>query len=212
MQNQRYLFIDIFRFIAILFMVEGHIVEALLHPSLKQTFVFTIHDFFHGFTAPVFLFTSGAAFGFSTLRKWEEHRTLNKKVLRRIVRYCGILLFGYALHLPYFSFSKSITESSPQEIAAFFQVDVLHCIAITLLIAQLLILFIPTKKIYNSFIGIFIILIVFFAPFLWSISLKNFFPLWFSSYLNAENSWFPLFPYAVYIFSGFFFCMDFFKN
>jgi len=62
--KQRYIFIDLLRFIAVIAMLQGHTFDALLRVSMKQTWLFVVYDFFHGFVAPAFLFASGVAFVF----------------------------------------------------------------------------------------------------------------------------------------------------
>lgn len=201
--NQRYLFIDLLRFFAVVFMIQGHTFDALLDIETRTHSLYYIHDFFHGFIAPMFLFASGVAFGISTLKKWEEYTVLSKKLFRRIGKYFGLIVIGYALHLPFFSFRKILTEATPTEIAQWVQVDVLQCIGITLLVLQLLVLVIKNERYYIWFIIASASLMIFLAPIVWSLKLSIEFPLLFASYFNAENnSWFPIFPWAGYILFG----------
>lgn len=201
--KQRYLFIDLLRFLAVLFMIQGHTFDATLHLDVRQHELYYLHDFFHGLVAPMFLFASGVAFGISTLKKWEEHIVPNGRVAKRIGKFTGLLAIGYALHLPFFSFSKIVNEATEAEIAAFLQVDALHCIAVTLLVLQLIVLAVRTEKRFMWIVGILTAIVVFLSPFIWSMTFLDVFPLWFVSYLNAENnSWFPLFPWSGYILSG----------
>ena len=201
--KKRYLFIDLLRFLAVIVMLQGHTFDALLSASIKSHSLYYIHDFFHGFVAPMFLFASGVAFGVSTFKKWEEFSTLSKAFAKRAARFCGLILLGYALHLPYFSIHKILYYSTSQAIASFLQVDALHCIAVTLLIVQIAVLFVRQEKTIAVAAGVIALLIALTSPLLWSISLSKYFPLWFVSYINVENnSWFPLFPWSAYIFGG----------
>ncbi len=201
--KQRYLFIDLLRFIAVLFMIQGHTFDATLEYSVRHHALFTAHDFFHGFIAPLFLFASGVAFGISTFKKWEDHIVFSRKVQRRIGRFVSLLIIGYALHLPYFSLQKIMTEATQSEIASFLQVDALHCIAITLLILQLAVLVLKTEKRFVLFTAVLAAVIIFGAPFAWSATLREDVPLWLLSYLNAENnSWFPVFPWSGFLLVG----------
>jgi hypothetical protein len=201
--KSRYLFIDLLRFGAVVFMLQGHTFDALLKQSVKQASLFFVHDFFHGFVAPMFLFASGVAFGVATYRKWDQHLCWSATLRKRLGRFLGLILVGYALHLPFFSLSKIVHESSSQEIAAFMQVDALQCIGVTLLILQILVLVLGTRKrlaLAAVGLGAGTILL---SPILWSFSLRGVVPLWMASYLNAENSsWFPLFPWSSYLFLG----------
>jgi hypothetical protein len=201
--KQRYLFIDLLRFTAVIVMLQGHTFDALLSPSVKQASLFFIHDFFHGFVAPMFLFSSGVAFGVSTMKKWDVHTRLSRPVMKRIGRFVGLVIIGYALHLPFFSLPKILYNSTPQQIAAMLQVDALHCIAVTLLSAQLAVMVCGTPRRLAIGAGALALLIVFSAPVIWGLPLLSYMPVAIASYLNAENhSWFPLIPYSAYVLFG----------
>ena len=201
--KQRYLFIDFLRFIAVVFMIQGHTFEALLDLKIRSNTLFFVHDFFHGFVAPMFLFASGVAFGIATFKKWEEHVAPTKHVARRIGKFTGLLAIGYALHLPYLSLQKILYNSTDADLAILFQVDALHCIAVTLLLLQAAVFIIRNEKKFVLFAGITGTIIVFLAPVLWRADFRETLPLWFASYLNAANySWFPLFPWSGYMMYG----------
>ncbi len=201
--KQRYLFIDLLRFVAVVFMIQGHTFDALLDSSYKESSLFTIHDFFHGFIAPMFLFASGVAFGVSTFKKWEQHTVLGKNFFRRVGRFVSLFIIGYALHLPYFSLTKTLTEATAVEIAVFYQSDALHCIALTMILLQVLILFVNDEKKIVTIVIPAAVIVIFVSPILWSFSFKEFLPIGIVSYINAENnSWFPLFPWSAYILCG----------
>ena len=201
--KQRYLFIDLLRFTAVIVMLQGHTFDALLSPSVKQASFFYIHDFFHGFVAPMFLFASGVAFGVSTMKKWETHLHFSRAVMKRIGRFIGLIIIGYALHLPFFSLPKILYNSTPQEVAAMLQVDALHCIALTLLTAQLGVMIVRTPKRLAVIAGTLTVAIVLAAPVIWSLPIGNLLPLWIASYINADNhSWFPLVPYSAFVLGG----------
>ncbi len=201
--KQRYLFIDMLRFLAVIFMIQGHTFDALLDFNLRSTTLYFAHDFFHGFIAPMFLFASGTAFGISTFKKWEEHITPTQHFWRRVGKFAGLLLIGYALHLPYFSLQKIVAEATPGEIAVWLQVDALHCIAATMLVLQLLVLFLKIEQKFILIIASAAVVVIFISPIIWSIDLTQYVPLWLVSYLNmGNNSWFPLFPWSGYILCG----------
>lgn len=201
--KQRYLFIDLLRFLGVFFMIQGHTFDALLEMELRKTTLFFVHDFFHGFIAPMFLFASGVAFGISTMKKWEEHTSFTRHTARRFGKFVGLLFIGYALHVPYFSLTKVLHEATQTEWNAWLQVDALHCIAVTMLILQTAVLLLKTERRFILFTGVLGITVIVISPLLWSGHLVGRLPLWIVSYLNMENnSWFPLFPWSAYIFCG----------
>lgn len=201
--KQRYLFIDLLRFIAVVFMIQGHTFEAMLDVKVRSHTLFFVHDFFHGFVAPMFLFASGVAFGIATFKKWEEHTALTRHVARRFGKFLGLLAIGYALHLPYLSFQKILYHATVSDLTILFQVDALHCIAVTLLLMQTAVFILRDEKKFALFAAVAGTIIIFISPVMWGTSFKNVLPLWFASYLNGESSsWFPLFPWSGFMMYG----------
>jgi uncharacterized membrane protein len=201
--KQRYLFIDLLRFLAVFFMIQGHTFDALLDLGLRTHTLFFVHDFFHGFIAPMFLFASGVAFGISTFKRWDEHIIPGRRIAKRFGKFAGLLVIGYVLHLPFFSLTKVLTEATAAELAAWQQVDALHCIAISMLVLQSAVFLLKDERRFVLFAGSVAAVVIFTAPVLWNLPLKEELPLWFASYLNMQNSsWFPLFPWSAYIFCG----------
>jgi hypothetical protein len=184
-------------------MIQGHVFDALLSPHVKSASWYYIHDFFHGFIAPVFLFASGVAYGVSTIRNWEEHIVWGERVRRRIGKFLALIAIGYALHLPYFSLRKIISTATSPEINSWLEVDALQCIGFTLLMLQIGVLFLRKEKWFIAATGIASAVIIFGSPLIWSTHFGGKMPVWLSAYMNGDNgSWFPLFPWSAYILSG----------
>ena len=202
-KRERYLFVDILRFLAVILMLQGHTFEALLQKNIKEESWFFIHDLFHGLTAPMFLFSSGVAFGIATFKKWEDHTELGFPIYKRMFRFVGLIFLGYVLHLPYYGFKKLVYASTEIDILTFFQVDALQCIAVTLLTLQLLVLLIKNEKKFTFTLIAIATTIIFISPIIYNLKLKDNFPIWFGSYINYEFlSWFPLFPWSAYTMLG----------
>lgn len=194
-------------------MLQGHAFDALLKGSIKQTGYFYLHDFFHGFVAPAFLFASGLAFGVATFRNWERYISWSPFLRKRLLRLFALILLGYALHLPFFSLRKMLHDSTPQEIAGFLQVDALQCIAVSLFGLQLLVVLLRTEMRLALFSYWTSILMILLSPWVWQVSFSRILPLGLASYINAENkSWFPLFPWASYLLLGTVFAYVFLKS
>jgi uncharacterized membrane protein len=201
--KQRYLFIDLLRFVAGFFMIQGHVFDALLSPQVKSASWFYVHDFFHGFIAPMFLFASGVAFGVATIRSWDQHIVWGERVRRRIWKFLVLMAIGYALHLPYFSLRKTITSATFMETKSMVQVDALQCIGLTLLILQGAVILLRKKERFVRLVALCGAVVIFASPIVWSLHFGDKIPLWMAAYLNAENgSWFPLFPWSAYILCG----------
>jgi len=184
-------------------MIEVHVFNAFLLPELKQAGWFDILTFINGLVAPAFLFVSGFAFQVSSGSRLDDMRRLNFPFWKKLGRYLSIILIGYALHLPYYSLSKVLNKSTPEQLQAFFAVDVLQCIGVGLIILFAIRLLIHSDKIYHyTLIGL-TILVMILSPIFWKTDFTNYFHPVFSNYLNRTNgSLFPIFPWINFILAG----------
>ncbi|MDA0986981.1 MAG: heparan-alpha-glucosaminide N-acetyltransferase domain-containing protein [Bacteroidetes bacterium] len=199
----RYFFIDIFRFIAIILMIQGHTFDALLEQSERASSWFPMHDYIHGYVAPMFLFGAGVAFIISTFKKWDLYTSITFESKKRFFRYFGLIIIGYFLHLPHFSFAKVAFGLTNTEYLNFVQSDVLQCIGVSLFLTQALVLFSQSQKLILYFSIIVVLITIILTPFFWSIKFEEFLPVWIASYFSFQlKSWFPLFPWVGYLFSG----------
>jgi uncharacterized membrane protein len=199
----RYLFVDLLRAWAVILMIEGHVLNGLLRPDLKEATLFAIIHYLNGIVAPAFLFMAGFTFAVASQRKWDDYLHLRKPLFKQVRRLGFILLLAYALHLPYFSLRRTIQEATPQDIASLFQVDILHTIAASLLIL-LLVLLIVRREIRLRYSALFLAAaVVFCTPIVWDFDFTAVFPLPIASYFNMkQRSIFPLFPWAGFVFCG----------
>ncbi len=67
--RKRLIFIDYYRMVIILLMIQGHTLRALLEKELKAGLWFKFHEFVHGAVAPGFLFLSGFLFYYTIKKK-----------------------------------------------------------------------------------------------------------------------------------------------
>ncbi len=203
MRSSRWIFVDFLRFVAVLLMLQGHTFDAVLSYEIRAEGWYRIHAFWHGFTAPLFLFGSGLAFGIATFRKWEGHIGWSPALAKRLRRFSLLLVIGYALHLPYFSLSRVVNDLTPEQWSAFLQSDALHVIALALIVAQMSVFLLKDRKRVALFLGIGSAAIILAAPFLWSAPLEGVLPAGFVAYLNSSTgSIFPFFPWSAYLFLG----------
>jgi peptidoglycan/LPS O-acetylase OafA/YrhL len=201
--SQRLESLDVLRGIAVVIMVLGHSVDSVLSPAVRATDMFRVYDAVRGFTAPLFLFISGLAFMVATERRWEEYRVPGPLVAKRLGRILFLLIVGYALHLPYFSFEKVVAGATSSELAQLAQVDVLHCVAVTLLMLQIIVMLSRTPAVAAAIAAGLAAVIALAAPVLWSTDLSGVLPQFLTPYLNSyQPSVFPVVPYAVYMLAG----------
>ncbi len=199
----RYLFIDLYRGLVILFMLQGHVFRALLDIEIIQSPWFQFHDFFHGISAPAFLFGSGLTFVLATRKKWEKYHHWNSVLARRLNRLLIILLLGYILHLPFMSMRKIVVEGTQADYLSFFQSDVLQCIGFGLLLLHGLIFFFKTERRFYGLVLATTVGVPLLTPLIWQINFLEHFPPFFSQLMNSQHgSLFPLFPYVAFLFAG----------
>ncbi len=199
----RHLFIDLFRTLIIVVMLEGHVLRQFLPAGVQSTFAFFLHEVFHGITAPAFLFGAGLTFVISSHRRWTAYHRWSGELERRVRRIVLIFLVGIFLHLPYFSFRKTLLEATPRDILGLFQSDVLTCISAGLLILHLVLFFFKREERFHAAVIALLVGTVFLTPVIWEIDFLHFTPVLIAQLSNSlHGSPFPLFPFLAYLFAG----------
>ncbi len=124
----RLFFIDAMRAWAILMMLQGHFVDGLLDPIFRDpdNIVFSVWKYFRGITAPVFFTVSGFIFTYLLIRVPEKGFD-NPRVIKGIRRGLQLLFIGYLLRLNFLGLLKG------QIYDAFYLVDVLHIIGLSII-------------------------------------------------------------------------------
>jgi len=202
-QKKRALFIDLLRGLVLLIMIEVHVFNSLLHPTLKESGWFSYLNFINGLVAPSFLFVSGLVFVLSLQNKVDELRKFGNLFWKKIGRIGLILLAGYSLHLPHFSLSKILNNPTQQLLNDLFMVDVLQCIAVGLLFLLFARMIFHNDERFYIFIFISLLSVLIISPIAWKTNLNNYLPLPLASYLNRmSGSLFPALPWFNFIFAG----------
>jgi acyltransferase len=188
---------------AVVVMVLGHSIDAVLSPDARATDVFRIYDALRGFTAPLFLFISGFAFAVVTGRRWEAFAAFAAPARKRVGKMAGLLVLGYALHFPFFSLNKLLHNTRPEEYAMMFQVDILHCLAVSIIMLQLLVVMTRTPERFLLVTAAAGTLIVLLSPLIWLLDFRGVLPAIIAPYLSQQQpSLFPIFPFTAYLFAG----------
>ncbi|TAK53306.1 MAG: DUF1624 domain-containing protein [Bacteroidetes bacterium] len=183
-------------------MIETHVVNALLLPTLREEAAFSLLSFINGLVAPSFTFCAGLAFAITIQRKWDEYCSLNNSLWKYIARLTFILLVGYSLHIPIFSLEKMSNVHDEYTWQGFFQSDILQVISVTLLISVLLIVLIRNRKAYYAVISVLALLCIFSTPIIRDLDFSQI-PIWVRGYFNQNyRSQFPLFPWSAFLLSG----------
>lgn len=196
-------FVDLLRGLAVIVMIQTHVFNATLRPPIKETGFFAVINFIDGLVAPAFLFASGLAYAVTTRRKVHDYLAFGFPLFKQVGRLLLILLVGYILHIPRFNYHHLAYEAGAEAWERFWQVDILHCIAVSLLVLQVLLLLLRSEKRLYRVVSGMTVAVVILTPLLWSVNWWNFLPIPIASYLNGMHySLFPLFPWSAFLFAG----------
>jgi acyltransferase len=202
-QHQRIQFLDFMRGFAVVVMVMGHSIDSVLTLEVRMSEGFRLYDAVRGFTAPIFLFVSGYAFIVATERRWQEFLAFSRPLGRRLLKIVFLLCIGYALHFPFFSLNKLLHNTSPEEYAQLFEVDVLHCVAASILLLQLIMSIARTPPCFALTLAGLGVTIVLATPLVWQVDFATCISPVVAPYLNGRSlTIFPLFPYTAFVFAG----------
>jgi hypothetical protein len=193
--GRRELYIDAFRGLMALVMVQGHLTDTLLTAAARAQPWYVFQQMFHGSTAPGFLFASGFVAGL-------PRAPLSARAgLRRARRLLFVLGVGYFLQLPFFSLWKTVGASSPAERAALLACDALQVIAAT----QLFVLALQwvAGRHWTRWAGLLALVVIAATPFVWSSALSRQLPEALAPWLDERTgSRFPVFPFAAFVLAG----------
>ncbi len=201
-EKQRFIYIDLLRGWAVIVMIEVHVFNAFLLPELRDEIWFRVLNFINGLVAPSFLFIAGYSFTLIGQRKWNDYLSGSPILWKQLARILQVWLVGYALHLPFFSFKK-LTLIHWEEWGVFWKIDVLHCIAFSLLVLLLLVLVMRThQKYFWTLVGL-AAFVIFSSPLMYDRNFDSLLPLPIANYLSAAHrSQFPLFPWMGFVLFG----------
>lgn len=201
---KRVIFIDMMRAFAVLMMVQGHTIDTFLSNEYRtaESILYNIWYTFRGFTAPIFMFSSGTVFTY-LLRLHKVPFYENPRIAKGLKRFLTLVIIGYLLRYPTYTFFNFSYVSKAQWLT-FFTVDALHLIGFGLL--YIIILSCIAEKLKaNDYLVFSLGAFFFFAMFniTEQINWLNYLPIPFAAYLfHKTGSLFPLFPWAGYVISG----------
>ncbi len=193
--RKREVYIDTFRGLMALVMVQGHVMDALLTPQALAAPWYVFQQMFHGSTAPGFLFASGFVAGL-------PRAPLSLRAsARRARRLLFVLAVGYFLQLPYLSFWKIVAAATPAQKATLFACDALQVIAVTQLFA--LGLQWAAGRHWTRVAALLALVIIAVSPFVWRSGVSLGLPEPIRPLLDDRTgSRFPVFPFSAFVLAG----------
>ena len=195
-RKNRELYIDAFRGLMALLMVQGHLFDTLLSPAARADALYQFQVIFHGSTAPGFLFASGFVAGL-------PRSPLSRRgSVRRARRLRFVLGVGYFLNLPYLSFWKTLSRATPAEKAQLFACNPLHLIAVTQL-GLLLLQWVAGRR-WVLAAAATAVAILAAGPLVWASHVASRLPPFLGAYvdMSVAPSQFPIFPFASFVLAG----------
>jgi len=202
LRPNRILWADAARVLALLLMVQGHTIDVLLSPALREGRLHDLWLYCRGLTAPTFMFLSGFSFTIASLKRWDSYLTPSPALRKRLTRFLFLIVLGYAMHLPVRSV-HDFGHVDQGAFHAFLQIDVLQCIGLSLLVLQGLVFLTRDQKRFAIAAGSLAAVIVVFTPFLWSVNWTAYVPEGIGAYFTVTmGSLFPPIPWAAYVLSG----------
>lgn len=211
-KKHRFAFIDVLRGIAVLWMVETHVIDVVLSSNFKSGWFYNFINISNGFVAVTFLFCAGAGFWIAATRKAEEYRLFQSPLWQYLRRLGLILLIAYWLHFPTISFHQMFSLTSERWLS-FFECDILQTIVYSSLFALISLLIIKNLQALKWIYGLLGLLIFVVAPWIWELNPFDYLPAFFASlFAKYPISKFPLFPWSGYFFAGAFATALFFQS
>ncbi len=138
--------VDLFRFLVLFFMIQGHLFRAYLLPAIRQEQWYRVHEMLHGFVAPGFLFAAGFAAFLSFHNKRQNYVRLDWPFFKRLRRILFVIAIGYWIHLPFFSLRKTWEFVRLGKANDFLKVDILQCIGVGLMLFTLLAVLLKNER------------------------------------------------------------------
>jgi uncharacterized membrane protein len=199
----RLLFADWLRAWALLVMIETHVFNAFLGAEFRYAQWFRSLNFLNGLVAPSFLFVSGFVFMAASQKRMDKLRSYDHTFWRQVRRIATVWGIGYAMHLPSYSVVSTARGVTASEWTRLFQVDVLHCIAVTWLFMLVTMTAIRSEAVRNTVWSGAAMSLAAFAPWAWSKDFQAALPAPLAAYLNSEPlSLFPVFPWSAFMLAG----------
>jgi uncharacterized membrane protein len=195
-KSNRLVYLDWMRGLAVLIMLQGHVIDAWVRPADRSGEWFWLSQFLGGLPAPIFLFLVGVSLAIVLDRMRAKGASLQELVMKIIRRAGWILLLAYVFRIEQFLVWYPASQWSD-----LFKVDTLNCIAICTLFVGLLSVIFKSRwtnvAVVFSVTGAF----VFLTP--WIYPLKGL-PEFILSYVNGNNhpSYFSFVPWAAFTFAG----------
>lgn len=188
--------LDLARALAVLAMVAGHTIDAVLSDAARAQPGMALYWHFRTFTAPMFLVVAGWVLVGSTAR----HGLTGKALVARYARRAALLV-GWGLFLRWPSWNlPGLFSLDPFVIRHFLGFDALQCIGVSLMLLVTVLALAPRPS--HRIIALVAMLVAIPAASLLVHQVLRGGPVLLAQALGGGDSTFPLFPWSGYVLSG----------
>jgi hypothetical protein len=198
--QNRLIFVDVLRLLALFQMVNGHTLHALLSSSVRNGSAYQGYLFFRGLVSVAFMLVAGLAFYITTLLRPAAYTGAARR--KRCLRALEIIAIGFLLRLPLTALLRADVHGLRAALPGVLQIDVLPCIGVSLLLLEGLLWLLRTPRAVSLACAGLTLLAAFLAR--WGSSLPTALPLGaLTTWLGPQaGSSFPLLPYAGFVLAG----------
>lgn len=205
--THRFYILDLVRLVAILVMVMGHSLDALVTTEELDIKVYpwSLWNFVRGLTAPLFLIVSGAVQIFANERDGTG-RLLGKVIARRVRWFLLLIAVGYMMALPLELLYRPSLVTGEQWYS-FGRVHILQLIGVTGLAYLLVMSLTRSNRVFALWALALAVAVTLATPLVYGLDAYRILPAWAANYLGApdhlgKGALFPFFPYSSYMFLG----------
>ena len=192
--GKRLAFLDWTRGFAACIMLQGHVFQSFAHKDLRSDSPYVLSQFFGGLTPAVFLFVTGVTLAFLMDSQSRKQPSAWRRVVAAIYRARYLLLIGLAFRLQLWM--TAFGQSAWQNV---FKVDMLNCMAATMLVLAPLALLNTRERLrFGALAGLFIALA---SPFISQIGFTWVHPF-LRDYFVPNANCFPIFPWGAFLAFG----------
>lgn len=193
--------VDVLKLLALLQMVNGHTLDAVMRAELRTGPIFDRYVYLRGLVSVAFMLAAGLAYHLTTFARFDAHRADLAARTKRVRRALWLIALGYLLHWPFGAFSDDPARVA-RSLAILARVDVLHCIGVSILALEAISTLCRDARRARLIAGALGLVLVALAP-LGALAPAEGASAWWANWLtHAGGSLFPLTPWAAYVLLG----------
>lgn len=192
----RVVFIDALRLLALMQMVNGHTLDAVMVDSIRTSEWFPTYDYLRGLVSVSFMFAAGLAYHLTTFVRFDPVRAAAGR-RKRVTRAFFLIAIGYAMRLGPNLLSS---DAALRDVAVAYlcRIDVLHCIGFSILVLETITACVRTADQARIAAASAATILLVLAPVTGAIPIDAGNRVWLGWLSHEGASYFPVAPWAAY--------------